>query len=455
MVKDKVQPRLGGFTLLELIVVVAGLGILSSLAVPNVVKYLDYARVDEAKSLLNSAAADCLQELRRKGSNRLSQAVNPDVLSSERLESTGYKFQNTSSAKNCGNTLITAISTADQERMPDLGFTITAEGKLTKLAVDTGSDTASSAKSWAGRNVTEAAGLKELMDYNQEILDKKTECVDNFNKWLKNTGDGRSFTWDNSASSGCPSRPPKVVSKTCTTNGCTKTVYALDNSIVGNTQEAYDAAFKAKYDALCSQEVVAKLTANARTPSEVGEQLANCGKNRFWFFDGENVGSSDAWKALMCNSEKQKLLGTTHNGSVEYCDTNPIYICGGKEIVGANAKANFETCQANDKNALCTTALNNDAVGKKGGPHTSPTPSGMKAPIGNDCNVQYWYCVDKIYRSQADYDSDSRCKEKPKPPLNKPAPTPQSCGRPSRFCDKPKNYNDIDCRTYSRCMGRI
>ena len=128
----------------------AGLGILSSLAIPNYMKYIDYAKVDEAKSLLNSAAADCLQELRRKGSNRLSQAVNPDVLSSERLESTGYKFQNTSSTKNCGNTLITAISIADQERMPDLGFTITAEGKLTKLAVDTGSDTASSAKSWAG-----------------------------------------------------------------------------------------------------------------------------------------------------------------------------------------------------------------------------------------------------------------------------------------------------------------
>ena len=48
-----------GFTLLELIVVLAGLGILSSLAIPNYMKYLDYAKVDEAKALLNSAAADC------------------------------------------------------------------------------------------------------------------------------------------------------------------------------------------------------------------------------------------------------------------------------------------------------------------------------------------------------------------------------------------------------------
>ena len=438
---------INGFTLLELIVVLAGLGILSSLAVPNVLKSLDYARVDEAKSLLNSAAADCLQGLRRKGSSRLTQEVNQNILSSERLESTGYKFQDTSTTKNCGNTLITTISTADKERMPDLGFTITAEGELTKLAVDTGSDTASSAKSWAGINVTEAAGLKELMDYNKEIQDKKTECVDKFNTWLKNAGDGKSVTWDNSASSGCPSRPPKVVSKTCTTNGCTKTIYALDKSIVGNTKEAYDAAFKAKYDALCSEQVVAKRTANATTSTIGGEQLSNCGNKRFWFFDGENVGSSDAWRTLKCDSNKKKLEDTTFSGKVEHCGTSQIYICGGKEIGGANAKANFETCKANDKNALCTTALNNDAVGKKGGPHTSPTPSGMKAPVGNDCNVQYWYCTDKIYRSQADYDGDNRCK--------KPTPPPQSCNRPSRACDKPKYYSEPECFDYNKCMGRV
>ena len=54
-----------GFTLIELIVVLAGLGILSSLTITNVIKYLDYAKVDEAKTLLNKAAAECLQEFRR------------------------------------------------------------------------------------------------------------------------------------------------------------------------------------------------------------------------------------------------------------------------------------------------------------------------------------------------------------------------------------------------------
>ena len=65
----------------------------------------------------------------------------------------------------------------------------------------------------------------------------------------------------------------------------------------------------------------------------------------------------------MCNKNKQELLSKTHSGTVEYCGDSPIYICGGKEI-RSNAKANFEECLANDKNAICTTALNNDALKK-------------------------------------------------------------------------------------------
>ena len=124
-----------GFSLVELIVVLTGLGILSSLTISNVLKYLDYSRVDEAKSLLNIAAADCLQELRRKGSNRLIEEVNQNILSTDQLENTGYKFLDSSTTNKCGNILITAISAADQKRMPDLGFTITTSGELTKLAV--------------------------------------------------------------------------------------------------------------------------------------------------------------------------------------------------------------------------------------------------------------------------------------------------------------------------------
>ena len=52
-----------GFTLIELIVVLAGLGILSSLTITNVMKYIDYAK-SMKQTLLNKAAAECLQEFR-------------------------------------------------------------------------------------------------------------------------------------------------------------------------------------------------------------------------------------------------------------------------------------------------------------------------------------------------------------------------------------------------------
>ena len=76
--------RSSGFTLLELIVVLAGLGILSSLAIPNYIKYIDYARVDEAKSLLNNVAADCLRNL-REDDDALTKEVDPNIISMSRL----------------------------------------------------------------------------------------------------------------------------------------------------------------------------------------------------------------------------------------------------------------------------------------------------------------------------------------------------------------------------------
>ena len=110
-----------GFTLLELIVVLAGLGILSSLAIPNVIKYLDYAKVDEAKSLLDSAAADCLQGLRREGTNRLDDPLSENIISDDRLENSVYVF--VKNANKCGDTMM-ARNKNDEERLLQLGFRI-------------------------------------------------------------------------------------------------------------------------------------------------------------------------------------------------------------------------------------------------------------------------------------------------------------------------------------------
>ena len=203
-----------GFTILELIVVLAGLGILSSLAIPNYMKYLDYAKVDEAKALLNSAAADCLQGLRRKGSGSLNEKINGDLISFSRLKNTGYVFKDGESSStdedflpNCNSIFITAASRADREqRLPDLGFTLTENGVITKIAVNSGSETKYPAESWAGKNTTDEAELIEWQALNTAIIQSKENCKKTRKTFAETTGNGPTKMWNPEATSKCTTK---------------------------------------------------------------------------------------------------------------------------------------------------------------------------------------------------------------------------------------------------------
>ena len=85
-----------GFTLLELIVVLAGLGILSSLAIPSFIDLLDSSKVDEIKALLNSAAADCLQKAR----SETDPIIDDEIISDGIMEKIGYKIDRDNSILN-------------------------------------------------------------------------------------------------------------------------------------------------------------------------------------------------------------------------------------------------------------------------------------------------------------------------------------------------------------------
>ena len=69
-----------GFSLLELIIVLAGLGILASLAIPNFLKYLQEAKNDEATAFLNSVASECLQIYRTESSPATALSKTPELL---------------------------------------------------------------------------------------------------------------------------------------------------------------------------------------------------------------------------------------------------------------------------------------------------------------------------------------------------------------------------------------
>ena len=324
-----------------------------------------------------------LPGLRRSGSSNLNETINGDIASFSRLKNTGYVFKDGDAASadedflpNCSNVFITAASPIDRdERFPDLGFTLTEQGVLTKIAVNSGSETKYPAESWAGKNTTDEAELIEWQALNTAIIQAKEDCKNNRNTFAETSGNGLTKMWNPEATSQCTTKPPKFEdARTCTASGCTTDVWYLDGKICGYTAEAFEKCRSDKFDRECQEDRNNRKNENATTETVDGETLPRCGSERFWFFEGEDVGSAQAWSQLKCNQNKQDLLSTTHSGPVEHCGSSPIYICGGEEIVGNNAKANFETCVASDKNAICTSTPNDDALKRSsGGPHLAHT----------------------------------------------------------------------------------
>lgn len=452
-IPQKIFSKPNGFTLLELIVVLAGLGILSSLAIPNYMKYLDYAKVDEAKALLNNTAADCLQGLRRD-STSLDKPVNNNIISMVRLKNTGYVFKDGSDRvsnddylPNCRNVQIIALSDDDRaKRLPDLGFFLNDEFSLTKTASDSGSETKFPAESWAGANTTEEEALNEWLKLNEEIAQAKAKCKEDLDSF--NTG--QTFTWDSEKTKSCTDKPPiSDTPETCTPIGCTKEVWYIDGEFCGYEQDDFRECQREKTSAACQAEKDSKTNESPpwTTATIAGDLLPNCDEPT-WFFEGQDVGSAESWTRRMCDKNKKDLLGTIHSGPIEHCEVSPIYIIGGEEVLPHpasrdDAKTEFEKRLADNKDAQCTQALNEDASGRTGGPHTSPTPNGMSAPIGKDCNIQYWYCVDKIYKEEAQYKNDERCQIKICDPP------------PYETCYEPRNHDLGPCEEHSRCKGWI
>ena len=400
--------------------VLAGLAILTSLAVPNVLRSIAFGNIDEVKAALNSAAADCLQKNRFEADDK--DELDPVILSDERLNTLGYKINPASNQ--CSYAELIPIDSNDLIRYP-IGFAI-AKGRVTKLATPTSADSASifSCKNWAGENCKNSACLKELVAYNNEISKAKQACETRYNNWIKSNGNGPFNRWNPSADSQCASRCPKKVSPTCTPDGCNRKVYALDGTIVGYTEEDYKTALEAKYGRICTEKVerLRRQSPPFTNPDETPITFTECGTQTFWFYQGKEVASADEWRGKMCAAEVARNIDSVGvKQFTDYCGERKYYFCGGKDQLSQD---NYDACLANNAEAKCLAnrekARTSGYEGKYG-PNEGP----------GRCGEVRWLCDGVVHESEETYKAE--CVPPPCIPVN------------IRLCELSGNKNKVHC----------
>ena len=275
-----------GFTLMELTAVIVVLSILGSLTLPNITKWIKLARIDEAKTLVNSSLAECLQGV-RDGDSPGDLTPPTSIISNERLDPISYKIK--SSDNNCSSFFVTPKASTEKILF-EFGFKISSSGNITKIGVPS-DDNASlgSCKRWAGVNC--GASSEQLAAWAaQEALEQaKKDCETAYGDWLLNTppngGTGSFPRWDN------------------TNNSCTLNVYAFEGTVVADAAQV-EAAQAQKLGAICNSKVqeAKNNKLNGRTT------FSECADQVFYFCMGEDKQTLENMNVCFANNQEAECL---------------------------------------------------------------------------------------------------------------------------------------------------
>jgi len=216
-----------GFTLIELIIVIAGLAALGSFTFPNILGALKLNKIEEAKAIMNGYAADCL------GKYRIStdpvdfiEKSTPDELDNIKLQTLGYKIDG--DKNKCSHLAIEPLDEKEND-LYAFDFQMTSEGKVLKTATPSNNPRfLNSCRGWAGKNCGLSDAQKAEFARLAELAKAKSLCLSNYTNWLAADGSGENVSWDNENQS------------------CTRKVFAFEGIPV-NTLEAVDIALKSKY----------------------------------------------------------------------------------------------------------------------------------------------------------------------------------------------------------------
>ena len=293
--KDKVNKEDKGFTLIELVVVLAGLSALATFTIPNVLNTIKLNKIEEAKALMNSYAADCLGQYRISTDPvKFVENAIPTDLDNEKLLTLGYQIDGDKSKCN-----LTSIKPKnDKEKfLYAFDFRISSEGKVLKTAVPSDNPAAlNSCKGWAGKNCGLSEAQKAEFARLEALAKAKATCISNYQNWLGKGSSGEFVSWNNDDET------------------CTKKVFAFEGTPVAS-QQAIDDALKAKYGRACEDWRNAKiLNSNYVSPGGNPESKnPECGGGKYWFHTGKEFTSKADWtkrdneaKKAACEANKSK-----------------------------------------------------------------------------------------------------------------------------------------------------
>ena len=315
----------GGFTLIELVLVIAGLAALASFSIPSFLNTIKLNKIEEAKAIMNAYASDCLAKFRisTDPADFIENAV-PDQLDNMKLSTLSYQIDG--DKNKCSHVAIKPLNDKENDYFA-FDFRMSSEGRILKTG--TPSDNPrflNSCRGWAGKNCGLSEAQKVEFARLAALAKAESECISNYNKWLSDDSSGEYVSWD------------KI------NESCTREVFAFEGIPV-NSLEAVDQALKAKYGRACEDWRAGKrssISPNGKPETKDPE----CGGIEYWFHSGNEFTAQADWteydnkiKEQACIKDRSDALSQKKSGKKTYgpmpgpdpCGKT-VWLCNGEEL---------------------------------------------------------------------------------------------------------------------------
>lgn len=328
-ISKKNKNKNNGFTLMELVIVVAGLSILSSLTIPNILSRIKINRVEEAKALMNGFALDCLGKYRiSTDPANFIESATPDELDDIKLSTLQYKIDG--DKKKCSHVAIKPINENEKDLFA-FDFRMSSDGQILKTGTPSDNPNfLNSCRSWAGKNCGLSDAQVAEFARIAAIAKAKAACDSSYGSWLNDGNSGEYVAWDSQK------------------ENCTRPVFAFEGKAV-NSLEAINLALKDKYGKSCLEWTESKK--NSISPNGNPETKdPECGGVKYWFHSGNIFTTQVAWtahdnliKEQACVQNRSNAINQGVQGEYTYNPAGPppcgkvVWLCNGKE---------FETIEA-------------------------------------------------------------------------------------------------------------